>query len=173
MIFGESVLKLFSSRPNAGFRIRQANREDYHTLFTLRIKSFGTLCRNFYSADEIYALALGNSAFDFIEAIGSAPVLVVEIGGRMIGYLWLTEKGGRELVVDPDYAGKGVGRRLTTCFLDYMRKLGVQEPEIVATLNSVSFYRRMGFVEIAEVCYPSVNSDRYLRFVKMHYVKCR
>lgn len=85
-------------------------------------------------------------------------VLVAEAAsGRVVGWLHgveeeLLESGGRceilGLVVDPEFRGGGIGRRLVTAAADWAASRGLAELTVrsnVVRVESHPFYERLGF----------------------------
>ena len=56
----------------------------------------------------------------------------------------------RQMAVDLDRQGKGVGRNLLSGVLDLLRNDGVREVELHAREEAVGFYQRAGFVRQGE-----------------------
>jgi mycothiol synthase len=80
-------------------------------------------------------------------------VLLAHEGGKVIGYCWTEKTGEREgqiymLGIDPDYRGKGIGRRLLLAGLAHLKSKGSQVA--VLTVDSeneeaCSLYDSVGF----------------------------
>ena len=96
---------------------------------------------------------------------------LAELNGRLIAALRLTQVmiGGRPgavllgpIAVDPEFAGKGFGRRLISEALDEMRAAGVA---LVVLVGDEPYYGRLGFKPVAmgQIAFPGpVNPARIL-----------
>jgi predicted N-acetyltransferase YhbS len=96
---------------------------------------------------------------------------LAELNGRLIAALRLTQVmiGGRPgavllgpIAVDPEFAGKGFGRRLISEALDEMRAAGVA---LVVLVGDEPYYGRLGFKPVAmgQIAFPGpVNLARIL-----------
>lgn len=89
----------------------------------------------------------------------TAPFLVAEQSGRVIGYLLAFElltlyANGvvvdvQELVVDPAARGRGIGRALVQALVERARREGSREIT-VPTRRAADFYEKLGFERTAD-----------------------
>jgi len=87
-----------------------------------------------------------------------ASCLVAELEGQVVGFIlgdirgWefnIPMSGWLEIMgVDPDYQGKGIGRKLAEALFDYFRKSGVDTVHTMLNWNDgdlVDYFRTLGF----------------------------
>ncbi len=75
-----------------------------------------------------------------------------EHNGRMIGFLLLMDRGRaaqlRYFLIEPEYRGIGLGSKLLSLYLDFLRECGYRESYLWTTheLTTAAFlYKRLGF----------------------------
>jgi GNAT superfamily N-acetyltransferase len=84
----------------------------------------------------------------YLDALETRRLLVAaDADGRVLGYGQLAPDEGviEAVYVDPDFARRGVGRRLVTALEDEARALGLPGLMLDASLNSVPFYGALGY----------------------------
>jgi N-acetylglutamate synthase-like GNAT family acetyltransferase len=113
------------------------------------------LCSGHYTAEQIAAWADPRHPEEYERTIRSMSTLVAEHNGRIVGFAMADWDQGLVLAlyVQPGYAGVGVGSELLRELEAEAGSAGVTELWLHATLNSVSFYERRGFVS----CGPATN----------------
>lgn len=92
---------------------------------------------------------------DEMESPGSSPVVAVTPDKEVAGYLCLKqvldEAEILDVAVDPDFRGRGVGRRLVDWAVLFCRerKLNLLCLEVrVGNHEAIALYRRLGFLEV-------------------------
>jgi len=108
------------------------------------------LCDGHYTAEQIAAWTEPRQPEEYEQAIRSKPTFVAEHNGRIVGIAMADWDRGLVLAVyvHPDFAGVGVGSKLVHRLEAEAGSAGVTELWLHATLNSVSFYERCGFVSL-------------------------
>ncbi len=84
-----------------------------------------------------------------IAIANSDPVISVWAGDRLIGFARATSDGVYraviwDVVIDPDYQGAGLGRKLVQTVLSHP-KLNAVERVYLMTTNRQAFYEKIGF----------------------------
>jgi len=86
---------------------------------------------------------------------------VAKVEGKVVGFVsgdanWYSRRERKrvgaihEIVVDPDYQGLGVGKRLMENILEYFKKKGLDTAELWVgdeNTRAISFYKKFGFFE--------------------------
>lgn len=75
-----------------------------------------------------------------------------EHNGRMIGFLLLIDRGKaaqlRYFLIEPEYRGLGLGSKLLTLYMDFLRECGYKESYLWTTHEldaAIHLYKRFGF----------------------------
>lgn len=141
--------------------IRTPTRKDIELAYDLFRRTSGSeRYEEWQSALNSY---LGGSPDDWV---GRDPLFarVAEVEGKVVGLMLMnvitwelgrTKSGWIDiLAVDPDYRGKGVGRRMAESLFDYFKSKGIERVYTTARWDDVeliSFLRRRGFDRSVEI----------------------
>lgn len=108
------------------------------------IRELGT---SHYSQAEVDAWASGRTPERYEKHIAQRHVVVAEHRSEPVGFGTLDCSTGeiRQLYVSPEYARKGVGRRILTELLVEARRRGLREVHCQSSLNAEAFYADSGF----------------------------
>ena len=130
---------------NAAIRIRPAEPSDAGALTALTIRSK----RHWGYTDAEIDLWRDDLSFT-AESIAGQTVLVAEAAGTStpIGVMAVRLVGRtaelEDLWIDPDWMGRGLGRRLFYAALDLALAAGSEKLSVVSDPNAEGFYLRMG-----------------------------
>lgn len=131
-------------------RLRRALVADREAIRDVHTASIRTLCRDFYSSEQIEAWSgfLKPESYRLVLEDTGRHVWVAEVSGALVGFGQLNpvSRELEALYVHPDHAGRGVGHALLTHLEGLARKAGVASLRLTATLNAVPFYERSGWV---------------------------
>jgi N-acetylglutamate synthase-like GNAT family acetyltransferase len=148
------------------FFLRAAMPEDEAAVTVLLEASYGQLLTN------AYGQALASALFPVIAkakpellASGSYYVAVTSAGQAIGAGGWTRERPGagdvdedlghiRHVATHPDWTGQGVGRALIDHVVCDAKAKGIKRFECYASLNSVDFYTRLGFVKVRPIDIP-------------------
>ncbi len=137
------------------FALRAARESDARALWSVHARAIRGLAAAHYSEDELEAWIGRTRPEGYALAIRTHPVVVAEVPGadrpRIAGFAQLQPDEGvvEALYVDPEFAGRGVGRALFTELERIARTLGLPGLTVEASLNSAPFYAAMGCVRRA------------------------
>ena len=141
---------LAESRTAGSARLRRALVSDREAIRDVHTASIRTLCRDFYSSEQIEAWSglLRPESYRLILEDTGRHVWVAEVSGALAGFGQLNpvSRELEALYVHPDHAGRGIGRALLLHLEGLTRKVGVASLRLTATLNAVPFYERSGWV---------------------------
>lgn len=131
--------------------IRRASPADAREICEIHKASIRRLCASAYSADTIDAWTDFLSPERYPPAMSRFEFFVAE-GEGILGFLILDLEGGElnALYLDPDAAGRGIGRRLVEHAERLARIENVPELKLKSTLNAVGFYEACGFSRVRE-----------------------
>lgn len=147
--------------------IRQARREDAAQLFAVHQRSVQSLCASTYSAAHMATWFAGRSADIYLPALQAGQLWIAETDGQVIGFVGAQPGEVTLLFVAPEAASQSVGSRLFEFGL-LRASENFQGPlTVVATRNSVSFYRRFGFKEVEELSFVRGDPPLHYPMVKM------
>lgn len=139
--------------------IRRATLEDLEVIQNLNNELFKLEKEN-YDPTLIEDWPLSNEGKNYFEdLILNNYVIVALIGEKIIGYLagTINEKGSYEevqygeinnMLIDDDYRGYGIGRKLIDSFKNYCKKNDIYSLKVVASAkntNAINFYKKQGF----------------------------
>ena len=107
------------------------------------------------------------------EADPASTHLLATDGERIAGYVRLIVEGGsghvRQVVVVPEYRGRGIASELVSCAVARSRELGLPSAFLNARERAVSVYERQGFrvvegpFRMGRTFLPHVRMERRLR----------
>lgn len=104
--------------------IREMKLEDYEEVLALMRGTPGVTVRDADSREATGRYLERNPGLSF----------VAEAGGRIVGCVMCGHDGRRgylqHLIVEPSFRNRGIGRRLWTCCLDELEKLGILKTHI-------------------------------------------
>lgn len=126
--------------------IRLARTSDLAAIASVHAASVRELCAAHYSPQAIEQW-LAPSPGLYARMLRSSTVYVAERSREVVGFaaIRLATREVRAVYVSPDAAGCGLGQRLLTRLERVARALGIRELRLVATLNAVGFYERLGW----------------------------
>lgn len=126
--------------------IRTATASDAPGICAAHVAAIRVLNRAVYSAEQIEAWAGPRKPDDYQLPIAASRLFVAEENGAITGF---SEYNGDEICavyVHPDFARKGIGRRLFRKVVQALAGAGRKRVWLDASLSSVEFYRAMGCV---------------------------
>ena len=146
--------------------IRRASPADRSRLLAIQDASLRNLLADFYDRAVIDALIdaiIGNSSLMLDEMIASEHCFIADCGGALVGWGGWTARTSqcswlaanlhfppphaevRALYVDPAWLRRGFARRLLTAIEDDMAAKGHRQANLVASMSSIAFFRRLGY----------------------------
>ncbi|ADC90171.1 GCN5-related N-acetyltransferase [Thermocrinis albus DSM 14484] len=136
--------------------IEKATEKDIPKLAEVYVESYKGLEEYAYThMDDVLAY------LNWLMRRDVAGIFVAKYNGEYIGFVaadgnWFSKREGKvvgaihELVVLPQYRGKGVGKRLVEKALEYFRSRGLDTAELWVgdeNYQAKNFYRSLGFLE--------------------------
>jgi ribosomal protein S18 acetylase RimI-like enzyme len=99
-----------------------------------------------------------------IAIANSNPVVTVWDGDRLIGHARATSDGIYratiwDVVIDPDYRGAGLGRKLVQTVLAHPNVCNVERVYLMTT-HQIKFYEQIGFEQNSSTTLVLLNGDR-------------
>jgi len=146
--------------------IRKATRDDAPAIHELHTKSVRQLCRDHYSNKQINEWLNHRSLEKYLPVIDRGEVFVATEGPVIVGYGRAVPGEVVSIFVSPDRIKKGIGSMLFNHAIEIAK--GSSDKVILdASLNSIDFYRKRGFVEVQEIFIK--RGDIELPCVRMEY----
>lgn len=109
----------------------------------------------------------GRSPDMYLPALQAGQLWMAETDGQVIGFVGAQPGEVTLLFVAPEAAGRSIGSRLFEFGL-LRASEGLDGPlTVVATRNSVSFYRRFGFKEVEDLSFVRGEPPLHYPVVKM------
>ncbi|WBW96946.1 GNAT family N-acetyltransferase [Oceanirhabdus sp. W0125-5] len=89
------------------------------------------------------------------EFIKNNPTFIIENDEKIIGFYSILinehEVSLEYLYIDPEFIGKGYGKRLWNHMIEKCKNLAIKEIEIVTSPEAKEFYIKMGAVQTGEI----------------------
>ena len=129
--------------------IRDAVPADYLVMDAIFRSATEVLCRGAYSEAVIAALTAVPKPERYVrDAEQGAQYIVVCDDGRVLGYgsINLGQSRVQAMFVDPDFSGRGLGKRLMAYLCERARDAGLSRLIVSASLNAEGFYAAQGFI---------------------------
>jgi putative acetyltransferase len=132
---------------NGEIKIRKASQLDRDALSKIHVSSIRGLGTSHYSAAEVEAWSRGRTPERYEKHIAERYVIVAQHGSKPVGFGTLDYTTGeiRQVYVSPEYARKGVGRRILRELLVEAKGRGLLEVHCLSSLNAEAFYANSGF----------------------------
>lgn len=134
--------------------LRPALPSDSAALWALRTRAVRISCATHYAPDQIAAWAATPEPASYAAMLGQGGIVAMA-DAAIAGYamLDLARQEVDAVFVDPDCAGRGVGRQLMAALEALARQHGITRLQLSASLNAAAFYRSAGFVALREEVY--------------------
>jgi putative acetyltransferase len=128
-------------------KIRKATQQDCEALCQIHVSAIRELGTTHYSQAEVDAWASGRAPERYEKHIAQRHVIVAQHGSKPAGFGTLDCTTGEilQVYVRPEYARKGIGRRILRELLDEARRQGLREVCCLSSLNAEAFYASCGF----------------------------
>ena len=125
--------------------LRRGRFEDTEELFQVTMKSIETLCAKDYTSEQLQCL-LANKSERFRQGIKlGETIFVAELEGKIIGYSSLLSKSIGAMFVLPEYARRGVGKKLLATIEKEAIARNRKVLTAIASLTGVPFYQACGY----------------------------
>ena len=151
--------------------LKPAFIDDIPRLWALRTRAVRVSCASHYSPVQIDIWSASTAPESYLRLIASQGALIAEEGGQLLGYAILDLQTGEvdAIFVDPDHAGKGIGKQLLQGLEALALRHAFRRLHLFASLNAVAFYQTGGFIAIRdeEYVHPSGISLRSLYMEKV------
>jgi GNAT superfamily N-acetyltransferase len=133
-----------------GVQFQQAGVDDAGTLLSIKRAAIGGIDSDVYDQRQLEGWQPDvDAASDFERAIASDTfdVVLARVDGTDAAYGVLNATAGRidALYVRPEYSGEGIATSLAGQLESRARMRGIEEIEIVSSLNARPFYETLGY----------------------------
>ena len=127
--------------------IRRARQEDRGAIWHVHTRAIREVCKSHYSERELQIWTDVLKPGRYEEQIRKGPFYVAVEGGSIIGFGNLNQRSGEieALYVDPDYVGRGVGKRILAALENAAVGSGLKLLSLSSSLNAVKFYEMAGY----------------------------
>lgn len=128
--------------------MRIARPGDANHIYRLHTRSVRLLCKETYESEQLDGWLQGKTPEGYLDGISKGEMIVAEKGGQIVGFGHAIPGEVLACFVHPSFVRQGVGRALMGMAVP-MAQGGYSTPvKVVATLNAVQFYEKMGFLEV-------------------------
>ena len=110
---------------------------------------------------------------DTIESDHTYSIIAEDINSEIVGFaiLQIGKNALQALYVNPSSKGKGVGKMLLNRIEEYALEVGINNIQLKSSLNSVSFYKDRGFIEVSKSMQELTNGE-YMESISMQKSLC-
>lgn len=146
-------------------KVIKAKKSDAREISVCRQKAITKLNSKAYEKKGLKDL-LDNSSFSsVISDLEDYEIFMLVHKESVVGTVSLGKNQIGELYIDPDFAGKGIGKKLLTFIEKYAKSKEIKNVYLFSTISSESFYKKNGYkaVNIA----VSYSTKICLQFIKM------
>jgi ribosomal protein S18 acetylase RimI-like enzyme len=151
--------------------IRRAKVEDAEALFEVHQGAVNSFCASSYTPEHMAEWFLGRTAKMYEPAVRAGRLWLAEANNRVLGFVGAVPGEVTLLFVAPEASGQSVGGTL----LEFGFRQAESSPQVpvvvIATTNSVSFYRRHGFQVVGEQFFVRGDPPREYPVVKMVHAR--
>ena len=134
--------------PGLAIVLRRATSADAAAIRAVRAQAILTGCKHHYEDQLLQAWAHNPMPASFPLFIESEPFYVAELASTVVGVAGLKRSASElnAVFVLPEFTGKGLGMRLLRQVESVAQDLRFPLLQLSASLNSVPFYSRAGYV---------------------------
>ncbi len=131
---------------------RNAQSSDAASAWALRTEAIRSNCASHYSKEIVDSWSAMPMPTAFGEVLEKEQYVVAEIDGCIVGFAGLKAEAKEvdAVFVTPALVRTGLGKQLLERVESQARQLGFKAVALHASLNSVPFYLRSGYSEIAK-----------------------
>ena len=149
-------------------QLRVAAVFELAALREIRNQSAQWACRSVYTGEQLAAWLARPLPDKMLRLLESGFVMVAEVQDRVVGYGALDPESQEieAVFVLPDHAGQGVGLALLRALEAAAQRLGLDQLQLAASLNAVSFYRQAGYTSVSSGEF-ALNETQSLGFERM------
>ncbi len=130
--------------------IRLFEEKDVDSVCNITIRCFKEINSKVYPSEVINFMINGHNPLRLCSKAKKTTCLVFEENNQIIGTVSLDKNYIFSLYVDPNYHGKRVGSRLMD-FAENIIFKNYKNITLNASLNSITFYEKLGYVKKEEV----------------------
>lgn len=146
-------------------KVIKAKKGDAREISVCRQKAIKKLNSKEYSEKGLKDLIDNSSFSSVILDLADYEIFMLVEEKNVIGTVSLGKNQIGELYVDPDYAGRGIGKKLLNFIEKYAKSKEFSDVYVFSTLSSESFYKKNGYRAVSIAL--SYSTKSCLQFVKM------
>ncbi len=143
------------------------NQEILQKLIKIHKKCISKTNTQFYKQEQVNEWLFTIKIENIQDQLDSTTWIVIKNNNKIIGFAQycLEDKELYQIQIDPNEQGKGYGRKLYDYIENDFRINKAKQISLFATLNSVQFYKNLGFNVIKEIEFPLVKTK--IKMIKM------
>ena len=149
------------------FKIATINEAE--EVFLIHNKSVTSLCRTSYPKEIIDNWFKDRTSEYYYDSLKNEKILFAVVEDTKVGFIETAPGEIINLFVLPEFAGKGIGKKLLNLGLKVALNNSSKTVKIDATLNSVEFYRSAGFIEIGRDVWISPSKEIKIPIATMEF----
>jgi len=128
--------------------LRIAKPGDCDQVYSVHSRSIRELCSRAYSSEQIDCWLGGKTPEDYLDGIVGGEMVIVEYGRQLAGFGHAIPGEVLACFVDPSFIKRGLGRAMMDFLIPLAQAEHKAPVKVLATLNAVGFYDKLGFVEV-------------------------
>ena len=137
------------------YLIRNAMSEDAPAISRTIIKSLRKSNAQDYSSDIIDQVAQSFSPAAILHLLTQRQVLVAVVDNHIVATASLDQDVVRSVFVDPNYQGKGIGRRLMERIQSIAMNAGLTLLRVPSSITAEGFYASLGYKKVRDEFHES------------------
>lgn len=143
------------------------NQEILQKLIKIHKKCISKINSQLYKQEQVNEWLFTIKIENIQDQLDSTTWIVIKNNNGIIGFAQycLEDKELYQIQIDPNEQGKGYGRKLYDYIENDFRINKINQILLSATLNSVQFYKNLGFNVIKEIEFPLVKTK--IKMIKM------
>jgi len=148
-------------------KVIKAKKSDAREISICRERAIKKINSKIYSKKGVGDLIINSSFSSVVLDLEDYEIFILVEDDCVIGTVSLGKNQIGELYVDPDYAGRGIGKKLLNFIEKYAKSKDIKNIYLFSTVSSEKFYKKNGYkaTNIA-LSYSTKSCLQFIRMIK-------